>query len=104
TGYFAKHDLNKWVTKYSTLVNIIRGYEVKELFLSDVEVDIINRYLAIIDTNSELRKQYNDKFIEYELSQTNAFFNDVEGRSLDKQQRTAIITNDDNSLIIAGAG
>ena len=51
-----------------------------------------------------LRSEYNQKFIREDLQTYHSFFSNIEGRALDLQQRTAIITNEDNNLIIAGAG
>jgi DNA helicase-4 len=51
-----------------------------------------------------LRGEYNQKFIQDELQTYHNFFSNIEGRALDLQQRTAIITDEDNNLVIAGAG
>jgi DNA helicase-4 len=51
-----------------------------------------------------LRGEYNQKFIQDELQTYHNFFSNIEGRTLDLQQRTAIISDEDNNLVIAGAG
>jgi DNA helicase-4 len=51
-----------------------------------------------------LRKKFNAAFVSSELKKYNAFFDNIEGRKLDEQQRTAVVTDEDNNLIIAGAG
>lgn len=48
--------------------------------------------------------KWNTIFITKELKETRELFNDIDGRSLDEQQRIAVITDEDNELIIAGAG
>ena len=50
------------------------------------------------------RNFYNQGFLKEELNKYDLYFNDIEGRKLDLQQRTAIITDEDNNIVIAGAG
>jgi DNA helicase-4 len=50
------------------------------------------------------RMEHNNEFMENELRRRQLFFDDIEGRSLDEQQRRAVIADENNSLIIAGAG
>lgn len=46
----------------------------------------------------------NNAFIESELNSQKLFFDDIEGKSLDIQQRKSIIIDEDNNIIVAGAG
>lgn len=62
--------------------------------------DFLNRY-----SNLERdRKAYNDQFIKDELIKQNSFLSNIDGKSLDNQQRQAVIVEEDNNLIVAGAG
>lgn len=72
-------------------------------------VNPINAYYLLrlknyIDNYEQFRTKHNDQFVESELVRRAAFFNDIDGKSLDDQQRIAVIADEDNSLIIAGAG
>lgn len=49
-------------------------------------------------------KKNNEKFIESELINYKEFFDTIESQPLTERQRLAIITNEDNNLIVAGAG
>ena len=49
-----------------------------------------------------LVKSHNAAFISSEI--TLPLLSDIEGKSLDEQQRTAIVTDEDHNLVIAGAG
>lgn len=55
-------------------------------------------------TNQGLRKQYNNEFKAHERAVCATLFDDVSGRSLDNQQRDAIVTDEYSNLVIAGAG
>lgn len=48
--------------------------------------------------------EWNTIFVKKELIDTQTLFDNIDGRSLDEQQRIAVITDEDNELIIAGAG
>ena len=46
----------------------------------------------------------NKKFIKSEIEKYDYLFSNVNGYSLDKEQRTAIVTDEINTLVVAGAG
>lgn len=56
-----------------------------------------------IDISSK-RNSYNKAFIDNKKIELSNFFKDIEGKSLDKQQQEAIIKDEINNLIVAGAG
>jgi DNA helicase-4 len=47
---------------------------------------------------------YNKNYVRTQKEKLNQYFDDVEGKILDDQQRTALITDEYSNLIIAGAG
>lgn len=49
-------------------------------------------------------KDWNEVFIKNEISCHPEFWNDFEGKKLDAQQQVAVITDELNNLVIAGAG
>ena len=61
-------------------------------------------FLDVYPSLEQLIKEWNNDFVEKELSDLKGFFNDIDGKSLDEQQRRAIVIDEDNNLIVAGAG
>ena len=58
-----------------------------------------------IDKNVNLEQGLRKfKFIEKELNEVDEMLSDIDGKSLDNQQRIAVITEEDNNLVVAGAG
>ena len=59
-----------------------------------------------LDHNSDAKFKSikNRKFIKKEIEKYDYVFSNVNGYSLDKEQRTAIVTDEINTLIVAGAG
>lgn len=51
-----------------------------------------------------LKDIQNKKFISNEINNTRNLLDNINGHSLDYNQRCAVVTNDDNILVIAGAG
>ncbi|MBO8161911.1 MAG: UvrD-helicase domain-containing protein [Thermosipho sp. (in: Bacteria)] len=49
-------------------------------------------------------KQWNNEYIQLELNENSSLFDNIDGKSLDQQQRMAIVTDELNNLILAGAG
>jgi len=48
--------------------------------------------------------QYNQSYIRQQKEKLKQYFDNIEGKSLDEQQRTAVLTDEYSNLIIAGAG
>ena len=66
--------------------------------------DEFNKFLKdypLIEKTINLR---NEKYVEDELEEHKEFFDNIDGKSLDDKQRLAVVKNELNSQIIAGAG
>lgn len=48
--------------------------------------------------------EYNESFVKQEKERCKDLFSNIDGKCLDEQQQTVIVTNEDNNLVIAGAG
>ena len=88
------------IMKYMKLGKVLKN--IKIFFLSEY-----NEYLEKFDVckleDSQV-KELNEKYVEKELEENKDFLSNVDGKSLDEQQRKAVIIDEDNNLIVAGAG
>lgn len=83
-------------------LEMFRWYEKLYLIITGDETyqevkDVFFRLEDIIE-------QENESYVESEMKRCEHFFRDVEGKQLDEQQQRAVITDDNCSLIVAGAG
>lgn len=91
----------EFIKKWKSTYNEFSVYPIsKDNELYSLVSDFIKDYKNIHDTIS----LYNDMFIENEKVRCDELFSDIDGKSLDYQQRTAIVSDEDNSLVLAGAG
>lgn len=64
----------------------------------------VRRFNDTYENFAEFIKNYNRKYVAAQKQLNRDFFDNIEGKSLDDQQRQAIITDEYSNLIIAGAG
>jgi DNA helicase-4 len=89
--------INKWKSTYNEFSNLAIS---KNNSLHSLVSDFIKDYKNIHDMIS-LR---NDMFIANEKVRCNTLLSNIDGKSLDDQQRTVVVSDEDNSLVLAGAG
>ncbi|MCX7737432.1 MAG: UvrD-helicase domain-containing protein [Candidatus Kapabacteria bacterium] len=103
-GYFNLNKLTVWRIDYDSVLRKQLFFKLKSLFFKSSVKQKLYRIWEINSNAETIRNDYNRRFIDYELKVYDSFFDNVEGRKLDKQQREAVITDEDNNLVVAGAG
>mgnify|MGYP004463065691 FL=1 len=71
---------------------------------SNTNIEPIHHFFKTYSDLNRNVKLWNDAYINNELKKYKDFFDNIDGKSLDFQQRKAVVTDDTNSLVIAGAG
>lgn len=104
SGYCAATPMRSWAETYRDLCSTIKSIETVGLGLPPEQESAISRFVEIISNTEKHRTAYNTAFITQELKAYEKFFDTIEGRALDAQQRHAVITDEDNNIVIAGAG
>lgn len=99
------NDYTTWVQRdqiksnYSAIGQFFKNktkYYVKE--------ERVKRFNEIFEDFNSYIVRYNQNYVRSQKEKLNLYFDDIEGKKLDDQQRTAIITDEYSNLIIAGAG
>lgn len=71
---------------------------------SNIKDPAITEFKEIYFNIDSLVKRWNDEFVEIELKRNKDLFDNVDGKSLDNQQRRAVVVDESNNLVLAGAG
>ena len=107
-------DLFELTTQYVTHSNSIFFIEKwrelsQKTALADVRKDDdeyseIERFKTVFHSLTDYFETSNNQFIQNESLKYDSLFSNIDGKSLDEQQRTAVITDEDRILVLAGAG
>lgn len=103
-GYFNNNKLYTWKVFVTELNNELNRYNIETLKLENTIVSDIKQLYKYFETGGTIRAKYNKDFVVRELKECDTLFSNIEGQSLDEQQRLAVIKDEDNNLVIAGAG
>lgn len=83
---------------------LLRDYrEVYDFFKED-PVPEARSFIQLYRGLEQHVEIWNEAYVTEELKRTNSFFDSIDGKSLDFQQRRAVIVNEDANLVVAGAG
>ena len=90
----------KW--EYTEIYDELKRVPIKYLMdSSDVNY---SEFLKCYTSLRNYRESINKEIIESEKFKYDSFFSNIDGKSLDEQQREAVIADEDYNLVIAGAG
>lgn len=105
SAFVSGYKLFMWKQSFFTEkfdINKITTYDISNL--SEEIKTTFSRYLDIKRNYKRQINKFNSEYLEKELSNNNIFFSNIDGKSLDPQQRNALISDEDNTLVVAGAG
>ena len=111
-NYYQELEFENLIDKHNN--DIIKNQKM-EILRKDLGFDfekyISNSYKRKIKDNStinfnldEFIEWYNEQYIEKHFNTDKEFFENIAGRSLDNHQIRAVLTDEDNTQIVAGAG
>lgn len=101
--YFAHADGEQWRSLHLGLFQSIpKGY--LSCGLDSDEVRAIDYFLSCYQDLAIIRKAYNERFIAHELVEFGGFFAGLDAYPLSGEQMRAVVCDEDNNLVIAGAG
>jgi DNA helicase IV len=83
---------------------IVSSYQFFKEGQGIINDEVVQKFLTYFDDLPAQIKQWNQEYVEREMEANKAIFDDIDGKSLDHQQRRAIVTDEDSNLVLAGAG
>ena len=105
TDHFVTHrQLKLFEKKWSPLYQKVCSIKYLELSNFGQELQKVFFLLDTFDKLHDLRKEHNLNFVNTQQINCKDLLTDVGGLTLDEQQQQAVLTEEDNVLVIAGAG
>ncbi|MBG6111677.1 DNA helicase-4 [Flavobacterium sp. CG_9.10] len=102
--FISNYDLFIFKEFHNPLYKSINSIDYRNLPNYDKELKTINLYLSNFNNLENSIQNRNKEYVTKELKDSDAILSNIEGKSLDNQQRKAVVIDEDNNLIIAGAG
>jgi DNA helicase-4 len=99
TGYFTYSKKEKLQSYYESLYA-----ELSKPVYRRLNSDQITQFNKVYSDLDQLVVRWNEQFVKQELRNNASLFDDIDSKSLDEQQRRAVVVDEDNNLILAGAG
>ena len=90
----------KYATIYGRVADLIGTKELKHSSYNEV----FNRFYNALSDTASHKKTNNEHFIDSQLTANKEYFDTVLSHPLDEQQRNAIVSLEDNVLVISSAG
>lgn len=84
--------------EYASLYHKLKKHKVLN------KIEFYTTFFKSYEHFQQTIKQKNEKYIQSELLTHKSLFDTIDGKSLDDQQRRAVIVDDINNLVLAGAG
>ena len=102
TNQYVTHNTEIWFEdKWRELALQISKTDIRK---TDFECRGIDRFKTVFGSLRDYFNNANENYIQSESIKYDDLFSNIDGKSLDKQQRTAVITDEDRILVLAGAG
>ncbi|MBC8489675.1 MAG: UvrD-helicase domain-containing protein [Bacteroidetes bacterium] len=101
--YFNNRKFVNWKQNYNNLTNLL-DLPFQKLNLENTTIKALEELANFHKNGRSLIDKRNIKFVERELNSNKRLFDKIENYSLNKSQREAIVHDEDNNLVIAGAG
>ncbi|QEC74621.1 UvrD-helicase domain-containing protein [Mucilaginibacter ginsenosidivorax] len=102
-NYFSNFREQQFLQIKSALAKSIPRF-YNEVGLSTTETELITRFLTCYKNLAKERADYNDLFVKCESKKYAYLFDSLETYPLSTDQVEAIVRDEDNNLVIAGAG
>ena len=102
TEHYVSHNEEiSFIEKWDEESTKIKKCDVRDY---DDEYEDIEHFKIVFPSLREYFETANNQFIQNESSKYDSLLSNIDGKSLDEQQRTAVINDEDRILVLAGAG
>lgn len=104
-NYFSYNWKQKLLLWHKNAISKVKKFkEDYAEYISSEDEKFFEKFYSKSETFETDTKQANERYINQELKDNSDLFDDLDGKSLDSQQREAIVVDEDAVKVIAGAG
>lgn len=104
-NYFSHNWKQKLLLWHKNAISKVKKFkEDYAEYISSEDEKFFEKFYNKPETFETDTKQANERYINQELKDSSDLFDDLDGKSLDSQQREAIVVDEDAVKVIAGAG
>ena len=104
-NYFSYNWKQKLLLWHKNAISKVKKFkEDYAEYISSEDEKFFEKFYNKPETFETDTKQANERYINQELNDNSDLFDDLDGKSLDSQQREAIVVDEDAVKVIAGAG
>ena len=104
-NYFSHNWKQKLLIWHKNAISKVKKFkEDYAEYISSEDEKFFEKFYNKPETFETDTKQANERYINQELKDNSDLFDDLDGKSLDSQQREAIVVDEDAVKVIAGAG
>lgn len=104
-NYFSYNWKQKLLLWHKNAISKVKKFkEDYAEYISSEDEKFFEKFYNKPETFETDTKQANERYINQELKDNSDLFDDLDGKSLDSQQREAIVVDEDTVKVIAGAG
>jgi DNA helicase-4 len=100
--YFSKRELKSWNEQWRNLVSIAEQCKVKGVTEIDFQ-DSLDLVVSVHNDGERLLNERNKGYVEKEILKSE-LFEKIDGHVLTEEQKRAIVVDETNNLVVAGAG
>jgi len=100
--YFSKRELKSWKEQWRNLVPIAEQCKAKGVTEIDFQ-DSLDLVVSIHNDGERLLGERNKSYVEEEILKSE-LFEKIDGNTLTEEQKRAIVVDEANNLVVAGAG
>ena len=100
-SYISNTEKNYYKSSWEPLFLTIRKKKFNKAIPNFQQIQSFMEFFANLEAEVE---NHNAQFVQSEIAAHDNFLSDIDGKSLDTQQRTVVVTDEDNVLVLAGAG
>lgn len=103
-NYYEHLDMENLINKHNDDIFEYVSSKLEDKYISHSEKLDLSKSLNLNFDIDDIIEKHNEEYIKKTAEENKSYFENIDNKSLDKYQIRAVLTDDDNTQIVAGAG